>query len=67
MVLRAPKTSGPIPPSDARAVRALRYDYKIARMDQMTAQLDGLIGKEAREALPTLRDGAALEISRWYP
>jgi uncharacterized protein YhaN len=33
-------------------------------MDQMTAQLDGLAGKEPREALPTLRDGAALEIEQ---
>lgn len=41
-----------------------REEAHVARMDQMTAQLDGLIGKEPREALPTLRDGAALEIEQ---
>ncbi len=41
-----------------------REEAHVARMDQMTAQLDGLIGKEPRETLPTLRDGAALEIEQ---
>jgi DNA repair exonuclease SbcCD ATPase subunit len=41
-----------------------REEAHVARMDQMTAQLDGLIGKEPREALPALRDGAALEIEQ---
>jgi uncharacterized protein YhaN len=41
-----------------------REEAHVARMDQMTAQLDGLVGKEPREALPTLRDGAALEIEQ---
>lgn len=41
-----------------------REESHVARMDQMTAQLDGLIGKEPREALPKLRDGAALEIEQ---
>ena len=36
----------------------------VARMDQLTAQLDGLVGKEPRETLPTLRDAAALEIEQ---
>jgi DNA repair exonuclease SbcCD ATPase subunit len=33
-------------------------------MDQLAAQLDGLVGKEPRETLPSLRDGAALEIEQ---
>ncbi len=41
-----------------------REEAHVARMDQLTAQLDGLVGKEPREALPTLRDGAALEIEQ---
>jgi DNA repair exonuclease SbcCD ATPase subunit len=41
-----------------------REEAHVARMDQMTAQLDGLVGKEPREALPTLRDAAALEIEQ---
>jgi uncharacterized protein YhaN len=41
-----------------------REEAHVARMDQMSAQLDGLVGKEPREALPTLRDGAALEIEQ---
>lgn len=41
-----------------------REEAHVARMDQMTAQLDGLVGKEARETLPKLRDGAALEIEQ---
>ena len=31
-----------------------------ARMEQLSAQLDGLVGKEPRETLPKLRDSAAL-------
>ncbi len=41
-----------------------REEAHVARMDQMTAQLDGLVGKEPRETLPSLRDGAALEIEQ---
>jgi uncharacterized protein YhaN len=33
-------------------------------MDQLTAQLEGLVGKEAHESLPKLRDAAALEIEQ---
>jgi uncharacterized protein YhaN len=33
-------------------------------MDQLAAQLEGLVGKEPRETLPTLRDAAALEIEQ---
>lgn len=41
-----------------------REEAHVARMDQMNAQLDGLVGKESRESLPALRDGAALEIEQ---
>ena len=33
-------------------------------MDQLSAQLDGLVGKEPRETLPKSRDTAALEIEQ---
>jgi uncharacterized protein YhaN len=33
-------------------------------MEQLSAQLDGLVGKEPRETLPQLRDAAALEIEQ---
>jgi DNA repair exonuclease SbcCD ATPase subunit len=39
-----------------------REEAHVARMDQLAAQLDGLVGKEPRETLPALRDSAALEI-----
>jgi DNA repair exonuclease SbcCD ATPase subunit len=41
-----------------------KEEAHVARMDQLTAQLDGLVGKEPRETLPVLRDGAALEIEQ---
>jgi DNA repair exonuclease SbcCD ATPase subunit len=41
-----------------------REDAHVARMEQLSAQLDGLVGKEPRETLPKLRDGAALEIEQ---
>jgi DNA repair exonuclease SbcCD ATPase subunit len=41
-----------------------REEAHVARMDQLTAQLDGLVGKEPRETLPALRDAAALEIEQ---
>ena len=41
-----------------------REEAHVARMDQLAAQLDGLVGKEPRETLPTLRDAAALEIEQ---
>jgi DNA repair exonuclease SbcCD ATPase subunit len=41
-----------------------KEEAHVARMDQLTAQLDGLVGKEPRETLPALRDGAALEIEQ---
>jgi DNA repair exonuclease SbcCD ATPase subunit len=36
----------------------------VARIDQLTAQLEGLVGKEPAETLPRLRDAAALEIEQ---
>lgn len=41
-----------------------REEAHVARMDQLAAQLDGLVGKEPRETLPALRDAAALEIDQ---
>jgi DNA repair exonuclease SbcCD ATPase subunit len=41
-----------------------REDAHVARMEQLSAQLDGLVGKEPRETLPQLRDAAALEIEQ---
>ncbi len=41
-----------------------REEAHVARMDQLSAQLDGLVGKEPRETLPPLRDAAALEIEQ---
>ncbi|MFP5341778.1 MAG: ATP-binding protein [Candidatus Limnocylindria bacterium] len=41
-----------------------REERHVARMDTLAAQLDGLVGKEPREALPSLRDAAALEIEQ---
>jgi DNA repair exonuclease SbcCD ATPase subunit len=34
------------------------------KVERLAAQLDGLVGKEAPETLPTLRDAAALEIEQ---
>jgi uncharacterized protein YhaN len=39
-----------------------REEEHVARMNQLTAQLDGLVGKEARDTLATQRDAAAHEI-----
>ena len=41
-----------------------REEAHVARMDQLSAQLDGLVGKEPRETLPKSRDTAALEIEQ---
>jgi DNA repair exonuclease SbcCD ATPase subunit len=41
-----------------------KEEAHVARMDQLAAQLDGLVGKEPRETLPALRDNAALEIEQ---
>jgi uncharacterized protein YhaN len=36
----------------------------VAEIDKLTAQLEGLVGKEPTETLPALRDGASLEIEQ---
>jgi len=41
-----------------------REEAHVAQIDRLEAQLDGLVGKEPRETLPTLRDAAALEIEQ---
>ena len=41
-----------------------KEEVHVAQMDQLTAQLEGLVGKEAHESLPKLRDAAALEIEQ---
>jgi DNA repair exonuclease SbcCD ATPase subunit len=41
-----------------------REEAHVGRMDQLAAQLDGLVGQEPRETLPKLRDAAALEIEQ---
>ena len=41
-----------------------REEAHVARMDQLAAQLDGLVGKEPRETLPALRDAAALDVDQ---
>jgi uncharacterized protein YhaN len=41
-----------------------RETAHVGRMDQLTAQLDGLIGKEPRETLAPIRDAAALEVEQ---
>jgi uncharacterized protein YhaN len=41
-----------------------REDAHVAQIDRLEAQLNGLVGKEPRETLPTLRDAAALEIEQ---
>jgi recombinational DNA repair ATPase RecF len=41
-----------------------REEAHVAQIDKLEAQLDGLVGKEPRETLATLRDAAALEIEQ---
>ncbi|HEY3523504.1 MAG TPA: AAA family ATPase, partial [Candidatus Limnocylindrales bacterium] len=41
-----------------------REEAHVHQIDTLTAQLEGLVGKEPRETLPTLRDAAALEIEQ---
>jgi DNA repair exonuclease SbcCD ATPase subunit len=36
----------------------------VAKIDRLTAQLDGLVGREPPETLPAVRDAAALEIDQ---
>jgi DNA repair exonuclease SbcCD ATPase subunit len=41
-----------------------REEAHIAQIDRLAAQLDGLVGKEPIESLPSLRDAAALDIEQ---
>jgi uncharacterized protein YhaN len=41
-----------------------REEAHVARIDQLTAQLEGLVGKEPAETLPQRRDAAALEVEQ---
>jgi DNA repair exonuclease SbcCD ATPase subunit len=41
-----------------------REEEHVKRIELLTAQLDGLVGKEPPESLPDLRDAAALEIEQ---
>ncbi|MEA2609221.1 MAG: hypothetical protein QOJ75_1464 [Chloroflexota bacterium] len=41
-----------------------REEAHVAQIDRLAAQLDGLVGKEPRQALPTMRDAASLEIEQ---
>jgi uncharacterized protein YhaN len=52
--------------SDLREAEDLlgREEAHVAQMDRLTAQLEGLVGKEPLDTLPALRDAAALEIEQ---
>ena len=41
-----------------------REQEHVGRIDRLSAQLEGLVGKEPQDSLPALRDGAALEIEQ---
>ena len=41
-----------------------REEAHVAQIEKLEAQLDGLVGKEPRETLATMRDAAALEIEQ---
>jgi DNA repair exonuclease SbcCD ATPase subunit len=41
-----------------------REEEHVKRIELLTAQLDGLVGKEPPESLPDLRDAAALEVEQ---
>jgi DNA repair exonuclease SbcCD ATPase subunit len=41
-----------------------REEDHVANIDRLTAELQGLVGKEAPERLPALRDAAALEVEQ---
>ena len=56
-------TLGLADPAEAEDLLA-REDAHVAQIDRLTAQLKGLVGKEPRERLPTLRDAAALDIEQ---
>ena len=47
----------------AEALLAQEQEH-VGRVQQLTAQLDGLVGKEAVESLPAVRDASALEVEQ---
>jgi uncharacterized protein YhaN len=47
----------------AEALLAQEQEH-VSRVQQLTAQLDGLVGKEQVDSLPAVRDAAALEIEQ---
>ena len=49
--------------SAAEVLLAAEQEH-VSRIDRLRAQLEGLVGKELPEALPRLRDAAALEIEQ---
>ncbi|HEY7522872.1 MAG TPA: AAA family ATPase [Candidatus Limnocylindrales bacterium] len=53
-----------IPNLDTASDLLAKEEEHVARIDRLAAQLEGLIGKEPSDALPSLRDAAALEIEQ---
>ena len=49
--------------ASAESVLAREQEH-VGRIDRLSAQLEGLVGKEPVEALPGLRDAAALEVEQ---
>ena len=41
-----------------------REEQHVGQIERLTGQLEGLVGKEPTESLPTLRDAAALEVAQ---
>jgi DNA repair exonuclease SbcCD ATPase subunit len=53
-----------LPDLDTASALLTKEEEHVARIDRLAAQLEGLIGKEPSDALPGLRDAAALEIEQ---
>jgi DNA repair exonuclease SbcCD ATPase subunit len=56
-------TLGVTDPAEAED-RLSREEAHVAQIDRLSAQLEGLVGKEPAETLPATRDAAALEIEQ---
>lgn len=56
-------TLGVADPAEAED-RLSREEAHVAQIDRLSAQLEGLVGKEPAETLPATRDAAALEIEQ---
>ncbi len=61
---RAARVAGAPGPAGRRGRCWPREEAHVASIDRLTAQLDGLVGKQPPEALPASRDAAALEIEQ---